>query len=126
MPASHPFALTPATSNCAKGQRFSLLSSNLDRNYSAVIQPGVCICLVLAQPHHVSVLLACRESLLNTGVPYYATHCRVMTQHKVVKLLRPRLKQIFKNMSSHDLKISSGRGSTTFLIPVDFVTPQKK
>lgn len=29
-------------------------------------------------------------------------------------------------MSLHDLKNSSGRGLTTFLIPMDFVTPQKK
>lgn len=82
--------------------------------------------LVSAQPHHVSMLLACRESLLHLGVPYYATHSRVVTQHEVVKPLQPRLKQVFKNMSSHYLKISSGKGSTTFLIPVDFVTPQKK
>lgn len=84
------------------------------------------MCLVVAQPHHVSVPSACRESLLNMGVPYYATHCRIMTQHEVAKPLQPRLKQVFKNMSLRDVKISSGRGSTTFLIPVDFVTPQKK
>lgn len=29
-------------------------------------------------------------------------------------------------MFSHDLKISSGRGLTTFLIPMDYITPQKK
>lgn len=119
----NPFAVTPATHTSARCRKFFLLSPNLDKNYSVVIQPGVC---VLAQSRHVSMQLACRESLLNMGVPCSATQCRVVTQPKVVKLLQPWLKYVFKNMSLHDLKISSGRRLTTFLIPMDFATPQKK